>query len=304
VIFNIFINDICDIFEKCDLHNFADDNTLSDAAESVPILIGNLEKDSKKAIEWFIRNHQSVNAGKFKGIIIEKNGRDTSGTPLNINNEIIKSSKEVALLGITVDNKLSFSNHITNICKIAGNQLNAIKRLQQHFILKTKKQMVQTFVLSQFNYCPLVWHFCGKGSIHKMEKLQERALRFILDDYVSDYDEILEKSGESMLYLKRVRIMAQEVYKAINGLSPKYTKELLSERSSRYSNRRPLDIYVPRVNQTKFGYKSYTFEAPSIWNSLPIEIRKAENVTLFKKLIKSWSGPTCRCNFCNYSGEN
>ena len=107
-----------------------------------------------------------------------------------------------------------------------------------------------------------------------------------------------------MLYLKRVRIMAQEVYKAINGLSPKYAKELLSERSSRYSNRRPLDIYVPRVNQTKFGYKSYTFEAPSIWNSLPIEIRKAENVTLFKKLIKSWSGPTCRCNFCNYSGEN
>lgn len=245
-----------------------------------------------------------ANADKFKGIIIEKNGRDTSGIPLNINNEIIKSSKEVVLLGITIDNKLSFSNHITNICKKAANQLNAIKRLQKHFSLTTKKQMIKTFVLSQFNYCPLVWHFCGKGSIHKMEKLQERALRFIIDDYVSDYNQILEKNGESMLYLKRVRIMAQEVYKAINGLSPNYTKELLSERSSRYSNRRPLDIYVPKVNQTKFGYKSYTFEAPSIWNSLPIEIRKAENLTLFKKLINSWSGPTCRCNFCNYSGEN
>ena len=303
VIFNIFINDIAGIFENCNLNNFADDNTLSASAGSVPSLINNLEKDSQKAIEWFQRNHMIANPDKFKAIIIEKNGRDTSGIPLNINNDIIKSSKEVTLLGIAIDNKFSFSPHIANICKTAANKLNAIKRLQMHFSLSTKKQMAKTFVLSQFNYCPLVWHFCGKGSIHKMEKVQERALRFIIDDYESDYNEVLKQIGESTLYLKRVRIMAQEVYKAINGLSPNYTKELLSERHSRYPSRRPLDIYIPKVHQTKFGYKSYTFEAPSVWNSLPLEIRKAENIPLFKKLINSWSGPTCRCNFCNYSVE-
>ena len=158
--------------------------------------------------------------------------------------------------------------------------------------------MTKTNVLSQFNYCPLVWHFCGNGSIHKMEKIQERALRFVFNDYMSEYKNLLHKNVESTLYLKRVRVMAQEVYKAINNQSPKYIKELLSERNSRYSNRRPLDLYIPRVNQQKFGYRSYTFEAPSVWNSLPLEIRKAENFHHFKKLINSWSGPSCRCNFC------
>ena len=98
--------------------------------------------------------------------------------------------------------------------------------------------------------------------------------------------------------------MAQEVYKALNNQSPKYTKELLRERNSRYSNRRPLDLYIPRVKQQKFGYKTYTFEAPSVWNSLPLDIRKAENFHQFKQLINAWTGPSCRCNFCADSEDD
>ena len=64
-----------------------------------------------------------------------------------------------------------------------------------------------------------------------------------------------------------------------------------------------LDLYIPGVNQKTFGYKSYRFEAPSVWNSLDLEIRKAENFNDFKKLINSWTGPSCRCNFCNDSED-
>tara|TARA_B110001454_G_C12716814_1_gene432912 strand:- start:83 stop:3097 length:3015 start_codon:yes stop_codon:yes gene_type:complete len=299
VIFNIFINDMHDIFERCELRNFADDNTLDGHASNQNELIENLEFDSKKAIKWFEDNHMIANPDKFKAIIIHKDGRDTSGIELNINNEHIKTSKDVILLGISIDNKLSFIKHISKICKSAANQLNSIKRLKKHFDMEAKRNLTRTFVLSQFNYCPLVWHFCGNGSIHKMEKIQERVLRFVHNDYETNYKILLERNGESTLYLKRVRLMAQEVYKALNNQSPKYAQELLHPRHSNYSNRRPLDLYVPKVNQTKFGYRSYTFEAPSIWNSLPLEIRKAENFELFKTLIKKWTGSSCRCKFCD-----
>ena len=304
VIFNIFINDMTDIFDKCSLNNFADDNTLDAHASSISELVNSLEEDSQKAIDWFKTNHMIANPDKFKAIIIEKSGRDTSGIELNINDEKIHTQNEVTLLGVTIDNKLSFSTHISKICKRAASQLNSIKRLKRHFDIETKKHLTKTFVLSQFNYCPLVWHFCGNASIHKMEKIQERALRFVFNDYRSEYNELLETNGESTLYLKRVQKMAQEVYKAINNQSPKYVKELLSERNSRYSNRRPLDLYIPRVNQQKFGYRSYKFEAPSLWNTLPLEIRKAENFHEFKQLINSWTGPSCRCSFCTDSGDN
>ena len=113
-----------------------------------------------------------------------------------------------------------------------------------------------------------------------MEKIQERAFRFIYNDYTSKYFKLLEENGESTLYLKRVRIIAHEVYKAINGISPKYMNELLKTRTN--TMRRPLDFYVPNVRQVTYGYRSFTFEAPTFWNTLPLEIREVENFKIFK----------------------
>ena len=93
VIFNIFINDMHNIFDKCCLNNYADDNTLDDHASSVPELVDSLEKDSQKAIDWFKNNHMIANLDKFKAIMITKRGSDTSGIELKINNEVILIQK-------------------------------------------------------------------------------------------------------------------------------------------------------------------------------------------------------------------
>ena len=140
---------------------------------------------------------------------------------------------------------------------------------------------------------------------HKIEKINERSLRFIHKDYTSEYSDLLKSSNTTTLYLKRVRIIAQEVYKAVHDQSPKYVQELVRSRHSQYPSRHNnLDLYIPRVNQVKFGYRSYRYEAPSWWNSLPNDIRTVENFSLFKTLIKQWNGPACRCNFCKYTNQN
>ena len=306
VLFNIFINDFIDIFKNTDPHNFADDNTLSAYASNLDSLIKKLEIDSDKAINWFTRNHMIANPDKFKAIIIQKDRRDTSGIKLNINNAEILSEKEVTLLGIDIDNKLSFDSYLSKICKKASNILNALKR-QSKFIVGTKCRtlMANTYILSYFNYCPLVWHFCGPGSTHKIEKIHERVLRWVHNDYASAYSTILKKSNSSTLYLKRVRIIAHETFKIINNESPLYSKELIRFRNSRYPTRNTnVDTYIPRVNQVKFGKRSFTYEAPVLWNSLPNEIRTVESFSVFKGLMKTWGGSSCRCTLCNYSTLN
>ena len=301
VLFNIFINDMIYIFETCDVNNFADDNGISTSAESVSEVINNLENDSFKAISWFKENKMIANPSKFDAMIMKKDGTDISGTLLNIGDKEIETSNKIKLLGLTIDDKLSFKEHISIICKKAANQLNALKRLGTYINFETKEKLAKAFITSHFNYCPIVWHFCGKGDIHKIEELHERVLRFVYNDYNNDYLHILQINGESTMFLQRIRKIASEVYKTINGLNPSYMLELLSFRNRNL--RRPHDLYIPRVNQIKFGYRSYRFEAPSVWNSLPIEIRLAENFSLFKKLIKYWEGPMCRCNFCRYRTE-
>ena len=301
ILFNIFINDFIDIFKTADIHNFADDNTLAAHSRISSEVIESLEDESDVAIDWFTVNHMIANPGKFKAVILKKDGTDTTGTTLRINNKSVDSSSDVRLLGVTIDNKLNFSKHISELCRKAASNINALKRFKKYISDNDRKLVGNAYVLSYFNYCPMVWHFCGKGDIHKIEKIHERAIRFMTDDYTSDYADLLLNENESTLYLKRVRIIAQEVFKSLNGLNPGYTRDILRDRPSRYPSRKPLDLYIPKVNQIKFGYRSYTYEAPTIWNSIPIEIRKTVNFSTFKKMLKSWNGPTCRCNFCKYN---
>ena len=57
-----------------------------------------------------------------------------------------------------------------------------------------KLTIFHTFILSNFNFCPLAWHFCTEKNFKKIEKAQERALRFVYEDYNSSYDNLLKKA--------------------------------------------------------------------------------------------------------------
>ena len=108
IIFNIFINDFVEIFKNADIHDFSDDNNLSTHSRDANEVVKCLEGESDKAIQWFTENHMIVNPGKFKAILIKKDGSDTTGTQLFINNKYVHSSSEVTLLELTIDNNLSF----------------------------------------------------------------------------------------------------------------------------------------------------------------------------------------------------
>jgi hypothetical protein len=57
-----------------------------------------------------------------------------------------------------------------------------------------KLTIFHIFILSNFNFCPLAWHFCTDKNSKKLEKVQERALRFVYEDYNSSYEELLQKA--------------------------------------------------------------------------------------------------------------
>jgi hypothetical protein len=91
--------------------------------------------------------------------------------------------------------------------------------------------------LSNFNFCPLAWHFCNKSNTSKLEKIQERALRFIYEDYESTYDELLEKAKVPSLKVRRMRTMAIECFKILNKLSPSCLHDLVVFKDCKYNFR-------------------------------------------------------------------
>ncbi len=84
-------------------------------------------------------------------------------------------------------------------------QLNAIKCLQCNLDKESRLAIYRSYILSNINYCPLVWHFCGIQNSRNMEKIQERALRFVYEDFESTYDILLKKGNHDMLYIGRLQ---------------------------------------------------------------------------------------------------
>ena len=229
-----------------------------------------------------------ANPDKFKAIILSKGKLNTTDITFNFKGQNISAKKEVDLLGITIDNKLTFETHISSLCCKAAGQLNALKRLSYYIPVETRKILVEAFIFSNFNYCPLVWYFSTAKQINKIERIQERALRFINNDYHLDYSTLLSKNEHVTMEAKRTQFLCTEIYKTLNGLNPNYMNKIFVKSCSRYSSRRPHDLMVPRVNQTKFGLKSIQYEGAKLWNHLPNSIKSAENLEIFKTLIKSW----------------
>ena len=298
-LFNIFINEFLLWTENAEPHNFADDNTILCTEKSQEELTKSLTSESEKAVKWFKENMMIVNPDKFQAIIIDRKNQCNNPTTIEMNGIKIDSENSVKLLGLEIDSKLNFDKHITQLCKKSASQLNALCRLNSFLNMDQKNILVNSFIYANFNYCPLVWHFCSKKSMNKIEKIQYRALQFLFNDYKSEYDVLLKKSDKCSMEVRRLRTMALEIYKSLNNLNPLFMENLFIKRNN--INRRKNDLNIPTRNTVTFGNKSLRCLGPHIWNSLPENVKEASSFEKFKESINKWYGPNCKCSLCCYN---
>ena len=214
----------------------------------------------------------------------------------------MKSETNFTLLGVDIDDRLSLHGHINNLCRKAASQINALKRLSSFMGMTEKTILMKSFILSNFNYCPLVWHFCSERDTDKMEKIQKRALRMVVDDYESDFETLLQNAKMQTLHVGRIKALAIEICKTLHSLNPSYISEIFKENSTgRRHLRGKYNLTVQRYNTVKFGRNILRIVGPKLWNHLPREVTTAEDLKTLKILLKQWNGPQCSYSLCKYS---
>ncbi len=115
--------------------------------------------------------------------------------------------------------------HILTIyVKKTARQINVMYRFKGIFDLKERERIYNTFILSNFNYFPIIWHLCGKESLKKIEKNQERALKFKLKYQICANEQLLEKCNYATLHIRHLRIISTEEFKSFNSLNPSFMK--------------------------------------------------------------------------------
>jgi hypothetical protein len=133
----------------------------------------------------------------------------------------------------------------------------------------------------------------------QIEKLQERALRFIYEANTSSYDTLLEQSKLPSLKIRRMRTMALETYKIVNKSSPEFLHNLITLKDNSYNFRYKLTVELPRPRTTRYGKKSFSYEAAKLCNPLSNHARSLSTFGNFKIFISTWCfSENCSCISC------
>ena len=270
------------------MFNYADDNTISAFSNSIPHLQLLLEAETKKALKWLGDNKMIANPEKFHCIILTKDKALNSDIEIKIGDKRIKSEKSVRLLGVTIDNQLNFDKHISEVCKKSSTQLNALYRFTYLLSSEAKRVLLDSFIFSNFNYCPLVWHFSSSKSINKVESIQKRALRFLQPNPRRTYNELLAETKRFSMMVNRLKVLCIEIFKTIKDLNPPYMRDIfqVQDRKRQPRFKHANNLQIPWRQSETFSTKSVSFLGPRIWNNLCPVMKTCKSISLFKSLIK------------------
>ena len=134
---------------KSDFSNYADDTTPYNRGSTFFETISDLEITLDNLFNWFCYNNFKVNASKC-------HLSPFSAKSINIKSSVIEGSSSEKFLGITIDSNFTFEKHINELCKKGNLKLHALTRCAKFMSTEKRRVVFKAFIISQFNYCPLV----------------------------------------------------------------------------------------------------------------------------------------------------
>ena len=209
----------------------------------------------------------------------------------------IHNSQSEKLLGITIDNNLTFNDHVADLCKKATKKLHALTRVSRYMNTDKKRVIMKSFITSQFGYCPLVWMLHSRTLNNRINRIHERALRVVYNDNASTFEEMLQRDGSVTIHEKNLQTLSIEMFKMLNGLSPKIMDEIFSvKKDQMYKSKFPYNSR--NVRTVAYGTETLSFLGPKLWSIIPMEIKECTSLNEFKSKIRKWKPHQCPCRMC------
>ena len=290
--FLLYINDLPQCLNKTKPRLFADDTNLTASGDSITDLETAVNSDLENLRKWLIANKLSLNVAKTEFMLIGSKTmiKKNSDSRLNIfiENKQIKQVSECKTLGVIVDRHLSWKSNSENICKKITAGISAIRRVKPFVDKDTLISIYNAIVRPYFDYCCEVWDVFGESQSKRLQKLQNRAARIILNTSNDvNHSIALRALGWEPLKTERKKAKAKIMDKVLNKMGPKSLANLFSYKCEKTNyNLRDissgLSLPKPRTNNMK---NSFMYDGAHLWNSIPKEIRESKTLSSFRNKI-------------------
>ena len=138
---------------------------------------------------------------------------------------------------------------------------------------------------------------CSRCLNNLINRIHERALRLILNDHVSTFQDILEITKKKTIHQNNLESLAKEIYKFLNSLSPSIMNGAFMIRNNKYNLSNFQCLYSTNKRAVKHGTETVTYRGPQIWNVVP-EKTKSASFDIFRKEIGKCKEEKCPCRTC------
>ena len=294
LLFTMYVNDLPKAVSQCNVKQYADDTTMFHAANSASELEAVLEKDLNSVCQWVDENKLKLNVKKTQLLLLGRKGRAQELEDVNVtlNGEQLSRSRTVKCLGVSIDDGLTWREHIESLRRKCFCGLAKLRKLREVLPTETKRKVYNALVLPHLDYCSVVWQECTKELQQKVERIQNYGMRLILSKPPrTPSAELRTALGWTPLTERRRLSRLALVHRCVHKKCPEYMKDMLvsNETVGCRMTRGFEKLHLFRVN-TELFRRSFTFRGSQDWNSLPENIRNIHPATVFKKATKRWLG--------------
>ena len=279
-----------------DRQSYADDNQLYKSAlpAFLPALKSEVEQCYVSTKNWMSTNRLKLNDKKTEILVCCSSSRqaDLDISSFTLDGTEVTITPKAKNLGVVIDSTLTMEAHINSVIKVMNYELHRISRIKPYLSVQSVKQLVSTLVLSRLDYCNSLLIGLPECRIKRLQKVQNNAARLVLGGCFSSHSRDMLIELHWLPVIARIQYkIAMLCYKALNcNSSPLYLTEMLQvytpARALRSQGSMLLD--VPRTRLKTYGDRAFVRAGPTVWNSLPDDLRCSSSVDTFKKNLKTF----------------
>ncbi len=299
ILFCIYTSPLGDLLRSHNIayHFYADDSQIY-LAFSPDVLCDQVEAFSRiescadDVRSWMYQNKLKLNDDKTMFMVLG-NKPQTEKLVLDsvtIGDAYISSTGSTTNLGAGFDSEMSMKFHIQMVCKSGYYHLRNISRIKKCLTYDALEKLIHALISSRIDYCNTLLMGVPKYSMDKVQRLQNAAARLLSGCRKFDHITPILCSLHWLPVECRIHFKVLLLtYKALHGKAPVYISNMLSfreGRSSRSSNK--LLLSIPRTKCVRFGDRAFSVYAPTLWNTIPYNIRSCHDLDVFKTNIKTY----------------
>ena len=293
LLFILFINDIPLVNKECNSYIYVDDTTLVKSGTSINTVRSHLQTGADNLSNWASENRMAIHPNKTKVMLIGSRQKlSTINEPLNVSicGTTISQTTCEKLLGVHMDDSLTWNTHISHVIKKYNNKLELVKRAKPYLTPKLLLLLYNSIAKPTLEYCCSVWGNCSTDALGRVTSAQKRAARILLNaDYTIPSITLFKEINFIPIHdTIRHRILLQ-TFKCIYDISPPCLSTLMEKPTHHHSTRAIANnnVHIPKA-RSNAGKRRFSFMASTLWNSFPNEAKKISSQPSFNKYCKSY----------------